>query len=802
MYMKNHVICFLAALLSIASAVPLCAAEPATQAAPAQPATSSAPAPSPSPEPQTAKLFSDRMDFADGLYARDMYDMALTEYDGITGTFPSEPGVEAAYFRAAESLFLSKKYDESIARYRAYASQFAEKPNAGAALARVGEALYHSGRAEEAKDHFLGLVGSSNKRAAATADYYLGKIHFEQDQAASAEPYLQRAVTLTEDNPFLPFANFYLGETILARGDPAAAIAFYEKAVSAQAPELKEVAKFGLGRALFLAGRTAEAKVQFEDVYTSPGASGLLEDAFINYLNSLYKLGDFKTLTERASSSAAFVTDAAKLRQARFLTADAYARLGDRRSAKVLYDEIAATPGMPAEAREKALLRRAEATVEEGDYEAAISELNGLIEKENIAKDPLLLLLANVLKRVGRPVEAMSQLDRLMREYPQSTHIAEAMLNKSYILIGLDKPKRARSTLQGFLKQFPGHPLSEKALHDIVLLDIQLSEKTEAIADAETFLTKYPESALAESLGLRLGSLYTDTGDHTAARETFESYLSTYEDTPKADEVYFLLGYNEQAAGRCAEAIGYYNKVDAARVPKETAYSSLKNRAYCEIVQNDFDAAARDYAAVMRDFAENDLKPEAYFWLADYHLKKGDAAAVRLTLSAFASKKEATDHKPEFDYYTAETLRMEGRHAEAVDIYTAAIDAKGLFAPEAYLGRGMAHAALGDAAGAEADFNQALLNSGDDHEVAIRARSELAGILYAKKDFAEAAKAYLAIGILYEDPHSVPEALSKAADAFERAGEPERAQRVYAELVQRFKDDPLAVQASQKLKRE
>ena len=68
------------------------------------------------------------------------------------------------------------------------------------------------------------------------------------------------------------------------------------------------------------------------------------------------------------------------------------------------------------------------------------------------------------------------------------------------------------------------------------------------------------------------------------------------------------------------------------------------------------------------------------------------------------------------------------------------------------------------------------------------------------QDFADAAKGYLAIAILYDDPEHVPRALWNAGDSFEKNNELKQARQVYEELVERFKSHPLAERATQRLK--
>ena len=57
-----------------------------------------------------------------------------------------------------------------------------------------------------------------------------------------------------------------------------------------------------------------------------------------------------------------------------------------------------------------------------------------------------------------------------------------------------------------------------------------------------------------------------------------------------------------------------------------------------------------------------------------------------------------------------------------------------------------------------------------------------------RNQFEEAGKAYLSVALLYDDPLITPQALDKAAKAYEKAGKPDEAQRASAQLHQKYPD--------------
>jgi TolA-binding protein len=167
-------------------------------------------------------------------------------------------------------------------------------------------------------------------------------------------------------------------------------------------------------------------------------------------------------------------------------------------------------------------------------------------------------------------------------------------------------------------------------------------------------------------------------------------------------------------------------------------------------------------------------------------VKSGRAEKALAVIEAFEARPDVAGHRAEAAFYAGEALRALGRHEEARSRYEACVAAEGPFRADAYLGLGLSRKSTGDPAAARAAFEGALEEAGDDHALAIRARMELADLLSGEGHPAEAAKAYLAVGILYDDPAAVPEALRRAAAAYEQAGLPEEAREVRKELEARF----------------
>ena len=71
-------------------------------------------------------------------------------------------------------------------------------------------------------------------------------------------------------------------------------------------------------------------------------------------------------------------------------------------------------------------------------------------------------------------------------------------------------------------------------------------------------------------------------------------------------------------------------------------------------------------------------------------------------------------------------------------------------------------------------------------QVNAQARLLLGEVQLERSNFDEAGKSFMGVALLYDDPAITPRALQKAAQAFERAGKTEEANRAAKQLQERY----------------
>jgi TolA-binding protein len=157
----------------------------------------------------------DRLDFANGLYNRSMYEMAILEYDSILEENSNHPAAGDILFRLAESHFFLKKYEEAISLYQTFTQSQSKHPQIDTARLRLGEGLYQLGDKDSSLNQMQNLTKNNDPKIKQMALYYTGKIFYEKEKYAEAKEYLIQIAESTDKSPYQEIAHYYLGEVYL-----------------------------------------------------------------------------------------------------------------------------------------------------------------------------------------------------------------------------------------------------------------------------------------------------------------------------------------------------------------------------------------------------------------------------------------------------------------------------------------------------------------------------------------------------------------------------------------------------------
>ncbi|HEY2139886.1 MAG TPA: tetratricopeptide repeat protein, partial [Chthoniobacterales bacterium] len=201
--------------------------------------------------PATDSEASDRrqLDYANGLFSRKLYDLAVPEYEKFLGQYPGAPGRSSAFFYLAECYRALNKTSAARTSFQSVLDNYGESEFAGPAAYGIAEILFTQ------KD-FAGALplfhkaGAKSKEAALglSAKYFEARCLENVDRKDEAQNLYQQVAETKNPNPYREDARMAAGTIALAHGRKLDAFRNYEAlANETQKPALKAEAMVRAG---------------------------------------------------------------------------------------------------------------------------------------------------------------------------------------------------------------------------------------------------------------------------------------------------------------------------------------------------------------------------------------------------------------------------------------------------------------------------------------------------------------------------------------------------------------------------
>jgi arylsulfatase A-like enzyme/Tfp pilus assembly protein PilF len=232
-------------------------------------------------------------------------------------------------------------------------------------------------------------------------------------------------------------------------------------------------------------------------------------------------------------------------------------RSGPSRAARELQAVLAEDPHM-------ALARsyRALALSSAGERAQAARELEAL-DREGTASFEDLLLLADNLRLLGRPAEALPVLARAERLQPRSP---EPGLTRARVLMATGKTRESEAEFEEVLRKAPGHAEALRGLGDAALARGDVAAAGRRYGD---ILAADPQDVGAL---VKLGVVRVRAGALDEAHALLRQAVDRH---PRHAEALLALGGVLAKSGRPAEAIPFFERAIDAGAPSPTAMNSL-----------------------------------------------------------------------------------------------------------------------------------------------------------------------------------------------------------------------------------
>ena len=743
-----------------------------------------APVPSSDPAAQAAAQLA----LADGFYSRKQPGAAVPEYEKYLVMAPKNAeGRERAIYRLGES---QRQMGSSSAAEATFLRLISEHPSGQfvpSASFRLGEFREAQGNYPNAADNFTLTAKSATDPAIRLAATYHQALCLEKSgRSKEADPLFRSLLTSPKEgeknanpaeNDYRVPILLHLGETAAGAGNKEKALEYYLQIISAEGDgEAFGEAAIRAAQLQADLGKPDEARKLFDKVLSAKNTGHWRDIATLGTLRLAALSGDEEGVLKYSAN--ALAADSENKPEILLLRANALRKKGLNAKALELYDTIqreypgstaagqapfqrllalhaTRNPGLLTEIdqylltasdpsdRARAELLKAEETLRQGKYtDAAL--LYHRIHTENLppsAKPDILYKVAWALLQAGDTANGMISLNRFLETYPDESRAPAALAQRALIKQQQKDFEGALTDFGQLAERYPKATERELALQQKALLLGQLQRNPEMVATFAQLLGDYPKSTAAAQAHYWIGITALDEKNY-----------------PKALTELTLARSGDQ---------------------KQFGERAGLRILLCNYYLGNASEAAKEAAALKPTL----IPPEVGRWLGQKSLDAGENAKAERFLAPLVKDGLPGASDPDIQGMLATSLTAQGKYREAQA--PAAICLKMARDPvsraKALLVAAEIQRSIRNLQEATSMAEEAMLLQ-PEGPVNAEARLLSGDILASKQDYNAAAKAYMTVAALNDDDALARRALTKAAEAYRKAGNAAEAQKTLEEL--------------------
>ena len=744
---------------------------------------------------------NEKIDFAQGLLGQGQYSLAAAQFEEFIQQFPSSTFLQDAYLGVGECYFFLKEYDKTVDQFQKYLAQFPDGKSKGVALVRLAQSLYIKGNLDESLKQLNAVdLDGLSAQFKQTLYFFKGQILAAQNNNDDAIANLKLAAETADAQSYTAQAYFKWG-TLLVPVDQPAALEKYTTAFGlADTDDLKASISMKQGEVYFLLKQYDDAAETFRKTMDAYAALPVVTDAMANWYTVLISQKKYDPVITNFNQQLKGTIDKPEYFSAYLLAAKAVSASGNMDAGVAMLDKIAALPGITEEQKGRMSLQRARFLVDGGKFADAAAFIDGQVNTALSVKAPLLLLKGKSHLNLKEYDKSWAAYEQVSKDFMGSPVMAEAICGMAYVRYGQEQFEPAANLFMDCFTKAQDENLRKDAIYNGFITYRKFGNEDKTIEVAEQYLKMTPPGDHLADIALALSGIYSKRQQFDKANELLLPFLNDPDETKRRNAV-FQTAYNLQLSGKADEALASYEKFMADGKNDRLTYLAFKNSAMIYLQKKDEDKAADVMSKAIQSFPDNDFSLKTYLWLVEHWQAKGDAQKMLDTLVIAGKIHEKDPDAIALKFFVGQAYRMQDNCKGAIENYNlvTAGDQSFIYKGRSRLGKGVCLTGLGDYNGAQKELEQAVVDSPDDAFVAMRARFALAHNYELVKNFDMAAKLYLVVDILYNDPEYAPKSLLRAAVLLEeQLNNKKEASNAYNKIVQVYPNSPEAAKVQEK----
>ena len=748
------------------------------------------------PAAETEQPEKRQLEYANALFTRKLYDLAIPEYQKYLDDYPGASGRSNAYFSLGECFRNLNKSSSARTNFQRVLNDYAESDFAGPAAYALAEMAFTQ------KDYAAALplfhrsaTKSKDAAVALSARYFEARCLEALDRKDEACDIYQQVAEAKNPNPYREDSRETAARIAVARGRKADALKQYEALSNeAQKPALKAEATVRAGLIALDLLQSDKGKI---DKGMSDKAMTLLQKG-----RSLSEAGRWRSLAQlgilrlqfQTGQFAQLLNDYKKTQQQLpeemraeviLLAANSQRQVGHAKEAEALYREIIDKYPGREEAKEAAFERLI--NIYNSDPSTLPPEVDEFLATNPSAEraDQAKLFKAEALykqQNYPRAAPIFSEL-RTSKLSPKLRAEAGYQLGSCYLQM-----KDVAGIVEAFgffVQAFPDNPLAPSAYAGRAETYESDKNYDAALSDWNAILAKYPQAREREEALQRKALILGQQQNPKGMSETFRQLLKEFPKSPAASMAYYYIGKAAFEMKDYKTALASLNT--ARQLDKDRYYVQATIRIISSYFGlHDRGAVTREVDGFLAANAAGTIPAEILEWLGIGYYNETNYAAAEKYLGVLG-KIDNPPVKPDFWFYLGDAAAKQQKFDEsetALGKYLqVATDPAGKAKVLLKLGEVKIAAHKPDDAQKIAEQIMVLQPEG---QVNAQARLLAGDVQFERGNFDEASKAFMGVALLYDDPAITPRALHKAATAYQRAGNTAEADKVARQLREKY----------------
>ena len=730
-----------------------------------------------------AQIKESQFALADGFYQRKEYEIACIEFQKfLQMSAPGDSHRDQALFHLAEAYRSLDKSLEAQATYQQLLKENSSGDIAASASYRVGEYYHTKKELKKGIEAFSQAAQlSKNVTIQNAARYQEGLCHDELGDQEKAATLFDEISKTTEDKTTRATAMMLSANEDEKLGHLEKALKSYLTISSDSPPKVAAEALAKAGMISTQLKDKQQARQLFEKAADLKDSDPWNSIAALGIMRLAYEEKNYQKVLERSPQGIAS-SNVEECSQALFLTSQAERQLGHFQKALELDDRLLKEFSGSESAHDAAFTRLL--LLQSLKDPSLLAQVNDFIltTSDPHQKAQAALLQAETFFQQGDYAPAAKAYAMVKESDLSSPLKADAAYKEAWSLQHLGDATSALGAYITFLTTYPDSPVAPDALIQRAYLEQKQNDLGAALADYSRFLEKYPQAPECELVLQQKALVQRTQQDNPGMVATFQQFLAAYRKSAGAAEANYWIGWNSFEEKNYQAAIPFLEKAKQLDAKKFGEKAGLR-LLLCHYYSEQLELAVRDAGGL----PPSAIPGEVSRWIGLKSYERGDLDQTELFLNRVIARNDPNLITRDVVMALAETLVKKGKYnaakapaGKALDLASDPVTRAAAILTLAKIEQG-----LGNYSKADSLAREALLLQ-PEGRVNMEGRFLMGDLLLAQHHEEEAARAYMAISLLTEDPTIAPRALRKAAEAYRRANNDLESQKALQELKQRF----------------